>query len=277
MEEGGYVVLTQEEEEESSFDAAEEQREYNERRDREPYDGSIADSLKRVLPRLRGLSKRDLRSYRSEAVLMDALGIDGLLEPGLYNANGVGAVYDMLENMMIFFSMSDENRHTLAACSEFCVRLKVRIAPSPEVHGFGLFARKWLKNGEDICAYGGLRLPANPDPPLPQSHRFVVSVSKTAAYVRARRAFETQDDTVLFTIDGEYGFLLKEAGRWANSDTEDPNCHLEYHPNKGAWLVATRDIEPGEEIVWDYGERYWGSKTNKKQRLVEHQLAAFYI
>lgn len=276
MEEGGYVVLTQEEEEEEgSFDAAEAQREYEARVAAEPYDDTIVEWLKTMLPRLNGLSKRDRDQFSGEKRFMDTLGIDdGLVDPNLYR--GPKPIYDALPNIMIFFSLSEANRHVITTCSDFC-RLPYVIAPSRK-HGLGLFAQDTFVFDDPVCEYGGLRLYGQGAGSLPASHRYVVTVTTTSP---CDSKVDSQDNTVEFILDGEYGFTLGQAGRWANSSKKHANCELRYCPTgeygDRVMLVATRTIKDGEEILWDYGERYWGSKTNKKQRLVETKLASFYI
>ena len=45
----------------------------------------------------------------------------------------------------------------------------------------------------------------------------------------------------------------------------EPECNLrcrslaaDMHGNPRIWFVALRDIEAGEELLYDYGDNYWG-------------------
>jgi uncharacterized protein len=99
----------------------------------------------------------------------------------------------------------------------------------------------------------------------------------------ARRAFA--EDDLLGRYTGEALTIAElAAGRFAGSDyllavsathliagegpranhtryinhRESPNALLETSARwRTAWFVATRAIEPGEEIFFDYGEAYW--------------------
>jgi len=70
--------------------------------------------------------------------------------------------------------------------------------------------------------------------------------------------FKVDDDVI---IDGE----KKETANWTRylNHAADPNLRVKSLPyayvNKGprVWFVANRDIKPGEELCFDYGETYW--------------------
>jgi SET domain-containing protein len=125
---------------------------------------------------------------------------------------------------------------------------------SSAIHGRGVVARIPIAAGERICEYVGERIgwpealrrhPHDPEQPF---HTFYFSVD---------------DDTV---IDGNVG---GDFSRFMNHSC-DPNCEAELVERNGEtriFILALRDIAPGEELVYNYGlsldERY--TPTLKKQ------------
>jgi len=130
---------------------------------------------------------------------------------------------------------------------------KATVRSSP-IHGRGVVARIPIASGERICEYVGERIgwpealrrhPHDPEQPF---HTFYFSVD---------------DDTV---IDGNVG---GDFSRYMNHSCE-PNCEAELvegDPVTRIFIVALRDIDAGEELVYNYGlsldERY--TPTLKKQ------------
>ena len=135
-------------------------------------------------------------------------------------------------------------------------RMRNRKATTREspIHGRGVVARIPIGAGERICEYFGERIdwpealrrhPHDPEQPF---HTFY---------------FSLDDDTV---IDGNVG---GDFSRFMNHSC-DPNCEAEMVEIRGVtriFILALRDIEPGEELVYNYGlsldERY--TPTLKKQ------------
>jgi SET domain-containing protein len=130
---------------------------------------------------------------------------------------------------------------------------KAAVRDSP-IHGLGVVARIPLAAGERICEYRGERIgwpealrrhPHDPEQPF---HTFY---------------FSLDDDTVIDgNVDGDFS-------RFMNHSCE-PNCEAELVEGKNGlrvFILALRDIAPGEELVYNYGlsldERY--TPTLKKQ------------
>lgn len=106
------------------------------------------------------------------------------------------------------------------------------------LHGNGVFAARRIPAGTRIVEYGGRRItneqadalhPVNPDDPF---HTFFFALSSGKV------------------IDG--GNRGTDA-RWINHSCS-PNCEAQEN-SKGerVHIVALRDIEPGEELFYDYG------------------------
>jgi uncharacterized protein len=116
----------------------------------------------------------------------------------------------------------------------------VRLARSG-VHGRGLFARDFIPQGERIIEYVGER------------------VTKAEALrrdeARRVRAAGGEDACVyLFETDGRYdidGDVPWNPARLINHSCA-PNCESEEHRGR-VWIIARRDIAPGEELSYDYG------------------------
>jgi SET domain-containing protein len=122
-------------------------------------------------------------------------------------------------------------------------RSKVRLARSG-VHGYGLFARDFLAQGERVIEYVG------------------ESITKGEAWRReqkrlARLAAGGDGCVYIFDlnqrrdIDGAVPWNL---ARRINHSCA-PNCEIQIVRGH-IWVVALRDIAPGEELSYDYGFDY---------------------
>jgi len=114
------------------------------------------------------------------------------------------------------------------------------------VHGKGVFALRPIEAGDTIMEYTGPVIswkkaqkepPHDPSDPL---HTFY---------------FHLDGGKV---IDGKYG---TNAAKWINHSC-DPNCEAEEDDGR-VFIKAVRDIEPGEELNYDYGLVLEGRQTKK--------------
>ena len=115
----------------------------------------------------------------------------------------------------------------------------IAVTRSP-IHGRGLVAVKAIPAGTRIMEYKGERigwpeaLRRHPHDPAQPFHTFY---------------FTVDDDTV---IDGNVG---GNTSRWINHSCA-PNCEAELVEVRGTlrvFILALRDIAPGEELLYDYG------------------------
>ena len=103
------------------------------------------------------------------------------------------------------------------------------------MQGMGAFATRFIPAGVRLIEYAGERLtPAQADARYPdvdgeRHHTFL---------------FAIDDDVV---IDAGVG---GNAARWINHSC-DPNCDAVIDGGR-IWIDAIRDIEPGEELAYDY-------------------------
>jgi uncharacterized protein len=104
------------------------------------------------------------------------------------------------------------------------------IIRSSDIHAAGCYTTAHIKAGAYIVEYTGERMPKD----------------------RADELYENRPYTYLFgledgvtVIDG-YGMAM-----YINHSCS-PNCETEEDERGRVWIIATRDIEPGEELTYDY-------------------------
>ena len=125
-------------------------------------------------------------------------------------------------------------------------RLQVRRSG---VHGKGVFALVDIPRGERIIEYTGELISwdeaqrRHPHDPQDPNHTFY---------------FHIDDQHV---IDANVG---GNASRWINHAC-DTNCEADEHDGR-VFIKALRDIEPGEELFYDYGLVVEGRHTAKLKR-----------
>lgn len=109
------------------------------------------------------------------------------------------------------------------------------IRPSPK-HGLGAFATTLIPAGTRIIEYAGVRIT-----PQEMHARYPDS---TAGVSHHTELFAIDDDIVIdASVDGN-------EARFINHSC-DPNCDAVVD-EKRIWIDAIRDIEPGEELAYDY-------------------------
>lgn len=108
---------------------------------------------------------------------------------------------------------------------------KVRVGRSET--GLGLFATAPLKRGELVSEYVGERI-----------------TNTEADRRRSKYLFETSER---YSIDGA---TKSNVARYINHSCA-PNARAEITERGRVFIYATRRIEPGEEIVYNYGRNYF--------------------
>ena len=105
---------------------------------------------------------------------------------------------------------------------------------SSGIHGLGGFAKEFIPAGTRLIEYAGKRItPAQADALYPDS--------------------DDQHHTFLFAIDDE---IVVDAGVSGNdarfiNHSCDPNCDAVIEDEK-IWIETIRDVQPGEELAYDY-------------------------
>ena len=111
-----------------------------------------------------------------------------------------------------------------------------------EIHGRGLFASKFIPKDAWIVQYLGEKIDK-----AESERRAEVLLEKSAKDGSARVYIFILNDKE--DIDG--GFDYNDA-RLVNHSC-DPNVEAQIWEEKEIWFVAVRDIQPGEELVYNYG------------------------
>lgn len=112
------------------------------------------------------------------------------------------------------------------------------------LHGRGVFARDFIPEGEQIIEYIGERI--TKDEARRREDRRVARAARGGA--ASVFIFELNR---VFDLDGD---VAGNPARWINHSCE-PNCEAQEDCGR-IWIVALRDIAPGEELTFDYGFPY---------------------
>jgi uncharacterized protein len=117
------------------------------------------------------------------------------------------------------------------------------------IHGKGLFASRKFENGEKVIEYLGERITERE-----YKRRYPDGFARYGLEVDGPRGNKIYIDAIKPEKSNE--------ARYANDahDTEFENNTIfvmSGKKRKRAYIVASRDIKPGEEILVDYGSDYW--------------------
>ena len=142
-------------------------------------------------------------------------------------------------------------------------KIVARLSP---IHGNGVFADEAIRKGERIVRYKG----------------------KVLTHAQVDEAYGELDEdghTFLFTLNDDYVIDANVDGnvaRWINHSCA-PNCEAVLEENRKGkghkdkvFIEAIRDIEPGEELTYNYGivlddphtakmKKTWGCKCGAKK------------
>lgn len=105
------------------------------------------------------------------------------------------------------------------------------------IHGRGGFARTDIKKGTWIIEYKGEK------------------ITKKEAEKRAEKE-ERTGRTYIFEVNKRYdidGASKGNQARFINHTKKNPNCEAICVQGKSIWIKARRNIEKGEELLYDYG------------------------
>ncbi|MEO6876228.1 MAG: SET domain-containing protein-lysine N-methyltransferase [Opitutaceae bacterium] len=112
------------------------------------------------------------------------------------------------------------------------------------VHGYGLFARDFIPQGARIIEYLGERITK-------------VESRRREAQQLAKRAAGGAGCFYIFELNQRHdldGSMTWNAARRINHSCA-PNCESQ-NLRGHIWIVALRDLVPGEELTFDYGFGY---------------------
>jgi hypothetical protein len=106
------------------------------------------------------------------------------------------------------------------------------IIRSSDIHAAGCYTTSAIRTGAKVVEYTGPRITKR------QGDR--IYDSRPVTYL-----FGVEDDKLDTVIDG-HGMAM-----FINHSC-DPNCVTEQDDNGRVWVMALRDIKPGEELTYDY-------------------------
>lgn len=113
--------------------------------------------------------------------------------------------------------------------------------PTGEKTGNGLFATRPFTTKEKIAETIGVRTENQPT-----ENDYLI---------------QTQRDTWIDQGDKSKSSITRYANDTLPYNSEQGegtnNCEAMEYKDGSVYLVATRDIQPGEEITWSYGDAYW--------------------
>lgn len=119
--------------------------------------------------------------------------------------------------------------------------MKAYTIKKSSIHGNGVFAARDIKDGERIVEYLG--------------ERITKQESNRRGLEQEEKSKKTGEGAVyIFELDDEYdidGNFEYNDARFINHACET-NCEAE-NIDGHIWIVATRDIKKGEEILYNYG------------------------
>lgn len=107
--------------------------------------------------------------------------------------------------------------------------MRVIVRSSP-IHAAGVFALERIPKGTRVLEYTGERV----------------------KHDDADELYDKRPYTYLFGVgDGTYVIDGYGVAMYVNHSC-DPNCETEEDEDERVWIIATRNIEAGEELVYDY-------------------------
>lgn len=110
------------------------------------------------------------------------------------------------------------------------------------IHGFGIYARKFIPKGTRIIEYVGERISKIEAERRAHKDLFVskTDLEKGAVYIFVLNK--------RYDIDGNVGY---NTAKYINHSC-DPNCETEIIRGK-IWVIALKDILKGDELSYNYG------------------------
>jgi hypothetical protein len=120
--------------------------------------------------------------------------------------------------------------------------------------GQGLFATCHVRKGTFLFDYTGELLSE-----LEYNARYPTRVSDYTAALRE------PDPGIMHFVDGR-DERAGHPSRWMNHDGKQPNVgRRSFFPRDGSppriLMYALRDLRPGDELQWDYGDGYWKARS----------------
>ena len=104
------------------------------------------------------------------------------------------------------------------------------VVRSSAIHAAGVYALEPISKGSQVVEYTGDRM-----------HKDL-----------SDEAYEHRDITYLFGVGDRNDVIDGYGTAMFVNHSCDPNCETEEDEDGRVWIIALRDIEPGEELTYDY-------------------------
>jgi SET domain-containing protein len=69
--------------------------------------------------------------------------------------------------------------------------------------------------------------------------------------------FKVSDACYVDSEDPSYSIWTRYLNHGSTPNVRVKSVERGRNGRPRVWFVATRDVEPGDELLWDYGEDYW--------------------
>lgn len=127
----------------------------------------------------------------------------------------------------------------------------LRVAPSA-IHGNGLYCSDNVPTGGYICEYEGPVVSI--DDVTDFTYVYILADGKCIIGTNDAKFINDNVDVRKLTLDETRQFF--EQKKLPELPNRPQNCKF-VEQNGRAYVVATTDIAPGDELLIDYGYRYW--------------------
>ena len=110
------------------------------------------------------------------------------------------------------------------------------------IHGTGVFARNFIPKGTKILEYVGEKITKS------EAYDRIDKIEKKALKNKVPPVLYVFELNKRYDIDGDVPW---NTAKWINHSC-NPNCETE-DDNGRVWIMATKNINAGEELTYDYG------------------------
>lgn len=170
-----------------------------------------------------------------------------------------------------FDGQTQPHRHTTAEPWVEVKDSEALAALSPPVTGQGLFAARRFRRGELVGRFVGKILPKQIGYQLAQNNdisgRYVIALQlgrPARTYtIDSLRPLQTDSEQI-----HEFGQVLMPHGRFARhmraekiNDVRGTRLPQNVDVDTRGWVWAIKNIRPGQELLWTYGDGYWNGRS----------------
>lgn len=143
----------------------------------------------------------------------------------------------------------------------------IRIGPSPG-KGFGAFALRRFEAGSIVGDYCGEAISQREinaryektEPLKIDDHLWVISRQQRSIPTTGDYLYRVENDLFIDAEDPDVSSWARFINHASEANLQGKSLAKSYTGEPRVWFVARRDIEPGDELTWDYGDDYWNDE-----------------